>query len=384
MAKRGQNTGSAPVRRKDGRWESRLSLPDGRRRSFYGATADDAERKMLRAREELEAGSLAAPGRLTVAALGRAWLDAIEGQLRRNTVRGHRSRWDNHVAPVIGNVPLRAVSGAHVQRVLSAARRKGLSEGTVRELHHSMGAAFRHAVMWGLLARNPVRGVPVPPPPRRELPLDRPEQVAALLGAIRRGDYVPARHGDLRVPLLLTVSLGLRASEVTGLRWRDVDLDAGRLHIRHQVDVYRGAVAFLPVKTRRARRALPLPGFGVSLLRSHRARQNETRLLLGDSWEDHDLVFTGRFPGRPVSRQTLARHLALACAAAGVPRLTMHDLRHLCATILVSQGVSPRVAQEVLGHASIDTTMQIYTHLNPALLGAAAEAMEAVLADVGG
>lgn len=352
--RRARNTGSISARpRKDGRWEARLPLPDGRRRSFYGATRAEAEDKMFRAKIQLEQGTFANPGKAKVEHLWHDYKEFNPDSLRRSTLNVRTSTFKNWIIPVIGHVRLSALSPTHVHAVLAAARKADLSDGSIANIYAAMRSVFRYAVNVSLLGINPADRVPTPPSGEyRELPLTTPDQIDALMTAFEKSKY--------RAILMIGIGLGLRIGEAQGLRWRDVDLDNGMVRVRNQVDIIDGEVVFVELKTRKSRRDLPLPTFVADALKRERREQNKRRLRLGSEWEHHDLVFTVK--GRPLSRQTVANHMQRACESAGVPQLTFHHLRHLCASLLMARNVQPRIVQEILGHSTSAPTMR-YQHL---------------------
>lgn len=365
--KRAQNTGSVPITpRKDGRYEARLTLPDGTRKSFYGKTWREAEQKLNAARRDLEQGKLPAPGRATVDDLWREYVTSNPKGLRHATLHPRRYRWAKHVSPVIGSVKLSQLSSLHVQRVVTVAQQAGLSVHTVFSIYSLVKAVLQQGVRWQLLPANPAVGLSVPQGEARSLPLESSEQVSAFLSAIEGCPYACA--------ILMATGLGLRSVEVRGLRWRDVDLDRGVLHVRHGVDVIDGVVVFGPLKTASSRRDLPLPAFVADALRAQRPRVASQRLR-ASRWEDHDLVVPGRF-GRPVTVNTLIAATKAISADAGVPPLVFHHLRHLCATILLTRGVPVNVAQRILGHSSPKVTLSVYAHVNAELLDGAALSMD--------
>lgn len=151
-------------------------------------------------------------------------------------------------------------------------------------------------------------------------------------------------------------------SEVLGLRWRDVDFDAGVLHIRQGLHWSAGALEFLPPKTRRSARTLPLPNLCVEALRRHRQRMTEERDACLHPWPVNDLVFVTTI-GTPVDPNNFSRRFVTWCIAAGVPRVRLHDLRHTCVSLLLSLGVNPRVVMEIVGHAALEMTMNVYGHV---------------------
>lgn len=195
------------------------------------------------------------------------------------------------------------------------------------------------------------------------------EQARVLLEAIR-GD----RHEAL---YLVTMATGLRQGEAFGLRWDDVDLDTGTITVRHQLQRINGTPTLTAPKSARSRRTIALPAFVVPALKAHRTRQKAERLAAGVRWQDWKLVFTNPTGGPLTPNVTTA--FARLLKAAGLPKQRFHDLRHLCASLMLAQGVHPRVVMEQLGHSQISVTMNTYSHVAPALQREAAERMDALL-----
>jgi integrase len=178
---------------------------------------------------------------------------------------------------------------------------------------------------------------------------------------------------------VLALSSGMRLGELLGLRWRDVDLDAGTLQVRQILVRMPSGLRFGEPKTKRSRRRISLSAGARDALRHHRARQAAERLRLGPVWEDHDLVFANEI-GKPLDAGNLLRRdFWRVLSKAGVPRCRFHDLRHTCATLLLQQGVHAKVVSELLGHSSIGMTLDIYSHVIPDMQQHAVSAMDAVL-----
>jgi integrase len=178
--------------------------------------------------------------------------------------------------------------------------------------------------------------------------------------------------------------LGLRQGEVLGLAWRDVDLDQRVLAVRQTLQ-YRPGEGFhlVPPKTTRSRRIVPLPDAVVEALKLRREQQETDRLAAGtEFWEDWGLVFTTRF-GTPLSPRNDYRDFQGLIAAAGLRHVRLHDLRHTAASLMLAQGVSPRVVMEILGHSQISVTMNTYSHVTPASSREAVARVEGLLLERG-
>ncbi len=169
---------------------------------------------------------------------------------------------------------------------------------------------------------------------------------------------------------------GLRRGEILGLKWTDVDLDAGTLSVQRSLDK---DGTFNPPKRKNSRRTVKLTGQATEALKGHRARQNEERLRLGSLWEDRDLVFPNQV-GKPMNADNLYhRGFKPLLQKAGLCGFTFHSLRHTCATLLVSKNVNPKIVSEMLGHATISQTMDTYSHVMPGMGDVAATALEEAL-----
>lgn len=131
-------------------------------------------------------------------------------------------------------------------------------------------------------------------------------------------------------------------------------------------------------KTKKSRRTVPLPEVCVAALRAHRILQAQERLAMGERWQDSGYVFTTT-KGTPIDPRNLTRQFAAACKRAKLPPARFHDLRHTCASLLLAQGVQPRVVMETLGHSGIAITMDLYTHVMPSQQREAADRMQTLL-----
>lgn len=223
-------------------------------------------------------------------------------------------------------------------------------------------------------------------PPRPE----RPSLKIPDADALRR--LLAAAQGTREeVPLTLAAATGLRRGELLGLRWPDLDLEPGRLHVsnalqRHKARDAEGnlvsELVLVEPKTDRARRTIGLPRFAVDALRRHHREQAERRLLLGEAWQGGEYVFD-RGDGAPIDPDTFSAAVRRLMRAAGLGTVRLHDLRHAYATMLLTQGVHPKVASEALGHASVAFTLDTYSHVVPGLQDLAAQAIDEALGGLG-
>ena len=174
------------------------------------------------------------------------------------------------------------------------------------------------------------------------------------------------------------VALGLRKGELLALQWDDVDLEFGMVRVRRSVQRLPEGLVFGPPKTARSRRSIPLPAMSVRVLSAHRARQVSEQLARGPAWIDSGLVFTSEV-GTVLEPRNLSRVFDQLMGDAGVRRIRFHDLRHTCASLLLAQVVPLRVVMDVLGHSQLAITTDLYSHVMPTALRAAADAMDRAL-----
>ena len=201
-----------------------------------------------------------------------------------------------------------------------------------------------------------------------------PTQAKTLLDTARKMDD---RWSALYV---LAVSTGMRQGELLGLKWDDVDLEAGVVRVRRTLTLARGGPRLTEPKTPKSRRSIRLTTGAVDALRRYGELQHAERAAAGDRWNGSwGLVFTTR-AGTPIRRDNLhAKSWKPLLRRSGLPDIRFHDLRHTCATLLLVRGVHPKIVSEMLGHSSIAITLDVYSHVIPALGEVAASAMEDAL-----
>jgi hypothetical protein len=206
--------------------------------------------------------------------------------------------------------------------------------------------------------------------------MSREERILATIAchsAVKLGDRLEAVY-------VLAVGTGMRQGDLLGLKWEDVDLEAGTVQVRRTLSTATGGgFSFGAPKTAKSRRSVKLPGAAISALKKHRRAQLEERMRLAGLFADHGLVFASRV-GTPVSRQDLVtRSFKPLLRRAGLPDVRFHDLRHTCATLLLGRGVHAKLVQELLGHSTISVTLDTYSHVLPGMSDAAAGAMDEAL-----
>lgn len=367
--RRGRGEGS--IRRKPGRdlWEVTVNLgydAQGKRRRItkYAKTKREALALLAELQQQAATGTLPEPTRLTVEAYLTHWLeDVMRPTLRPSTYARYESLVRNHLVPRIGRTKLQQLKPSQVQALYSQMEADGVGARTRELAHVVLRKALQQAVEWGYLATNPCDRVRRPRAPKRRMEVLTPEQAARLLEE--------ARGHRLYALLVVLLTCGLRWGEAAALQWEDVDLKRATLTIRRSVTEVKGKHVIGEPKTARGRRQIALPKVAVEALREHRKR------MLAEG-HPGPWVFCDQDGGLLRLPNFRRRVLFPLLDRAGLPRIRPHDLRHTCATLLLSQGVHPKVVSEMLGHAQVSITLDVYSHVLPTLQREAASRMDAL------
>jgi integrase len=370
----------------DGRWRGAITWtePDGRRhrRTVAGRTSAEAREKLDGVRATLRIGELAPSGRGTVADYLSGWIERDRQRVRPSTWRAREYHVRGYLIPALGRLTLARLSSADVERALAAflqsgspvpeARRRPLSPLTVRHIRATLRRALKGAERDGLVARNAAADATPPYVPHRPVSYLSAADVRLLLDGTRDDPLGPL--------WALAVTSGLRRGELLGLCWSDVDEKAGTLTVRRSL-AEAGAArwAMADPKSARSRRTLPLPTLAREALDRQRLRQDAGREAAGTAWQDRvGLIFTDAV-GRPMSPGLVTHSFTRARERLSLPLVSLHDLRHSAATLLLGEGVPLAVISELLGHAGIAITASHYAAIVPELRREAADAMDRAL-----
>lgn len=374
MKKRADGEGTVR-QRKDGKWEGYTPRNEfGKRKKRVRATQKEVIAALAELRDRGKRAEEEKDGKQTVRALLNVWMAVKSPDLRPRTADSYTRTIRNHIETAdLARLRIERLSADHVEVWYDRLRKK--ADRTARYAKMILAEALDYAVQKKWLTENPARAKHLRRKMKPSAPIAplTPEQARALLEAVA-GHRLDALY---RVAL----SLGLRRGEVLALRWKDVDLDAGTLHITGTLQRIGGQLARGKPKTEASAGALPIPRALVAALLRHRERQTEERkgLAAVDAWQETGYVFVSTV-GTPIEPRNLVRQFKMFLKRAGLPTSTrFHDLRHSCATLLIAQGEHPRVVMQYLRHTRISTTMDLYGHVYEDAHQAAAERLDAVL-----
>lgn len=331
-------------------------------RAFKG-TKREAQDEMVRIIAELEQGTYVPPAKTTLGEWLNRWLNMCYDQLSPKSRKRYREVIELRLIPSLGQIRLDKLQPLHIQEFYISLGRPAdgdpalpLSPASIRYHHAVLHRALKDAVELKLLKSNPATGLRLPKVTRRKIKPLTPEQINALLDDAKDTNYY--------IPILLALTCGLRRGEVYGLRWQDVDLDAGRLTINQALGYTPDdGLYFKEAKTEESSATLAIPAITVQALKAHRAEQMRRRLRKGDKWHDLDLV-CDRGNGQPCHPDSVTSWFKGWMQDRGIS-LNYHGLRHAHASWLIALGLHPKDIQERMRHTDISTTMMLYGHLMP-------------------
>lgn len=370
---KGKNLGTGLSQRKDKLYSARFVSKSGKRIEKYFATLPEARNWLAQARQEDSQSTPGITSTVTVDTWFNYWFDNIITDLSPNTRRNYKERYEKNVQPFIGKLMISEVKPMNCKMVLNSMM-ADYAGSTIRQTYIAMGTMFRAAVMNDVIHKHPMDGVKFTKPVKamsdhRVLTVD--EQKKFL-------EVAKQSHNYYQYALILET--GLRTGEIIGLTWNAVDLERKTLTVnktlefRHKQQEWRAG----PPKTQTSYRTIPLTNRACELLRElwdlrkmQRMSEDLAQVLTytdrrtgqSASIDLRDLVFINFRTGMPSKNSSYDTHLYKLCEKAGIPPFCMHTLRHTYATRAIERGMQPKILQKLLGHASIQTTMDTYVHV---------------------
>jgi integrase len=339
-----------------------------------GTSKRDAEKKLANLINDLDSGSYIKPNKTTVAWYLRRWLiECCKPNLSPRSYERYTGIIEKNLIPAVGNILLTDLRPEHIQRHYAKMVDKGLAARTVRYDHIVIHGALRTAVKWQLVSRNVADAVEPPKAKHSEMQIWDADEVAQFLEAAKTTPYYVLFYSVLYT--------GARRSELLGLSWRHIDFLYSQISIERGLHWTKneGYVLTQP-KSAKSRRTIALPPSLTLLLKTYKEKQEYARVLVGKPLTEDDLVFAHP-DGSPLFPNTVSRAWGLLAKKAGVKVIRFHDARHSHATLLLRQGAHPRVVQERLGHSTIATTLDVYSHVTPGIQEAVAARFDEAMSD---
>lgn len=354
----------------DGRfvWRSDYLDADGKRHQVrrVATTQAKALKDYSKFVEERDSGKLvtAAKG-LLISELYDWWVGTVASSGAKNTtLAAHRYLGERYIKQAIGDVKASRFHEEHVRLVYQKLVNAGLSTSTIKDTRTRLNAMATRAVMERKIERNPV--------PNVRPPKGKPARPHIILTAEEIDKFLAAASADrLSALWALALNTGMRRGELCGLRWPQVDLEAGALLIdRQRTITMESEIVEDTPKSEAGIREIPLPPVVVAALREWKARQAQERLRFGYRWKGDDHVFTSSW-GTTYHPQVLTKNLKAVARRAGIRELPLHHLRHTYATVALRAQTDVRLVAAILGHSNTNLTMNLYQHTDMAMKRAA-------------
>lgn len=350
-----------------------------RKQKWYSGykTKREAEKALSEIINRLENGNYYDLQNILVTDYLNKWLNNyIKNNYARNTYSSYLNIINRYISPNIGKIELLKLKPFHIQSLYNhMINDLNLSSSTINICHSTIHSALNQAIKWEILNSNPADAVKPPKKEKVRFNILNVAEVNSLLKTIKNTSFY--------LPVLLAVTTGMRRSELLALKWNNVDLDKGLIFVENQIRfTSKDTFELLPCKTHNSERTIFMLPYTIPLLKEHKKNQLEKKIAFGDNYNDFNFICT-KDTGYPYNPKYISTKfydlIRRRNNKYNIPIIRFHDLRHTHATLLIEQGINPKIVAERLGHKSIRTTLDIYSHALPSMQQEAAEKLNNVL-----
>lgn len=328
---------------------------------------------------EIEKGCYVADQKITIKEWVATWMEVyIEPNVSPTTLSGYKGMIKRYIDPLLGHIQVQDLSALSIQAWINSLKvspksGKEMSVATIKHTYHVLRGALDKAVLAGVITRNPCVGIILPKGKKKAPVIYDEAEIKRLIQA--------AKGTEMELIIDMELCVGMRRGELLGLQWDDIDWENRQIHISRNRVVVNGKSVIKNPKTEAGYRTVDVPDQLLQKLRRYRASCMENKMRMGRNYTDTDFIIVHP-DGKPIYPEYVSQMLTKLQIAAGLPKCRFHDLRHLCASIMLKQGVDVKVAQQILGHADVSTTLNIYTHVLPSSSREAADKIGAMVYDI--
>lgn len=352
---KGKEIGAGIVQQPNGTYFARFVDKFGKRRTKRSKKLQEVKQWLADATYIDQHSDLDQATDMLVDAWFDYWIGIKKQTVRPNTVRNYSERYERNIKGVIGNKLLTDVKSIHCQKIFSDMADEGYKTTTIYQTRIALYNMFEFARENDVLIANPCKkslksDMGKPSDKKEALTIDAQKKfLEAVVGYSYENQY------------RFVLQTGLRTGELIGLKWSDIDFENRTMKIERTME-YRykvGEWRVGPPKSKSGYRTIPLTDEAICILENQRSK-NKSLKLVPMEWKD--IVFLCR-KGTPVKNSTYDTGLFKYCDRVGIPRFSMHVLRHTFATRCIEGGMKPKTLQKILGHSNIGITMNLYVHI---------------------
>lgn len=367
MAKdmKGKTLPKGITQRPDGRYMGRFQY-EGENYCLYDLDLDKLQNAMDDMRYELRYGIYEKEQKITVKSWYKTWMEEYKvNTVKKGTIKVYKQTFSKYIEPEIGKKKIKDIRPEHIQRLYNKLSLK-IRLSTLNSVAEVLSGMFRQAEKNGIIKKNPVA--------LATQPREKQKKERRVLSAEEQKTFLKYAKGQPSGDLFeVALSTGMRAGELCGLEWSDLDFSKGIIHVTGTLVYFEGNYFKDTPKTVTSRRDIPMLDNVCKILKERRKEQIEQRFLMGELWQPleglENLVFTHE-NGRHICQRTLSDRTnkivrMIQKEHPEFERITPHTLRHSFATRCIEQGVPPQVLKTILGHSKLSMTMDLYSHVLP-------------------
>lgn len=346
--------------------------PNGERKRFSKTlpTKKEAQAAELNMLNQLNNGGIQKAITMTTEDWVNTWLSMYNPDIEATTRRSYREKLDNYIIPMLGPIPLNNLDANSIQTMVKAMSNRGLAPRTIKNTITNLNSAMKKAIELRMISYNPCSGVVLPKIEAYNATVYDQREIQIALNA--------ATGTDIYLLVLLGLSVGLRRGELDALKWHNIDLEKGLIHIVENRVCIKGKVIVKKPKSKSSFRTLAIGPEICDILRKAKEEHEERRAYYGTAFNDEDYVIYYK-NGKPYHPDSLTQKWDRFMAKHNLKHIRLHDLRHTCATTMVENNVDPRTVKDRMGHASMRTTFDLYVHRTSAMDEKAANIMDKII-----
>ncbi len=358
------------VKGKQKGWRASIQLgfkdngkPD--RKQFYGQTQREVKEKLEKYKRQMSMGILTEE-KITLQDWFYTWLfDYKKQDLKPKSFQRYDGIYRNYIKNTsLGKVKLCDLRTTHLQRYYKSLLDEEVTPSTIKEINTKLKTCLSEAERQGYILKNWCKLVILPKiEDREEIKVLTQEEQKKFLNAIK--DH------ELELLFIVALGTGLRLGELLGLKWSDIDFKSNELTVNRTfqtIAIYQDDKIIgyerkeLPPKTKNSYRTIPVPQSIIKKLKAYKKQQNTIILYVGEAYNNNNYIFTNKL-GEPIHDKKPGRNLKSILKKINIEPIKFHNLRHTYATRLFEANIPPKTVQKLMGHADIQTTMNIYTHV---------------------